>query len=169
MKRFLALLCAALLLAACHNESRDPVIKGYRLGQVSGLSLGADGVTADVALDLEVENPSAARYTLEALQATLYRENETARFADVVMEGTATIEPHSEATLAIPLTLRLLRPLALLATGLDGIDLSQFCADVDLTVRKGALKKRIQKERVPLSQLETLLGAASNTKQNESK
>lgn len=169
MKRFLVFLCAVLLLAACHSESRDPVIKGYRLGQVSNMSLGADGVTADMALDLEVENPSAARYTLEALHATLYRENETSRFGEVAMDGTATIEPRSAATVAIPLTLRLLRPLALLAGGLDGFDLSQFCADVDLTVRKGAFRKRIQKERVPLSQLETLLGAANNTNQDESK
>lgn len=162
MKRLLVLFSAVLLLAACHNESRDPVIKGYRLQQLSGLSLGIDGVTADMTLDLDVENPSSARYTLEALQATLYRLNETSRFAEVAMNGTAAIEPRSVDTVQIPLNVRLLRPLALLTGDFEGFDFSQFCADVDLTIRKGGLKKRIQKERVPLSALEKLLSSPEN-------
>ena len=123
MKRLLVLFSAVLLLAACHNESRDPVIKGYRLQQLSGLSLGIDGVTADMTLDLE---------------------------------------PRSVDTVQIPLNVRLLRPLALLTGDFEGFDLSQFCADVDLTIRKGGLKKRIQKERVPLSALEKLLSSPEN-------
>ena len=57
----------------------------------------------------------------------------------------------------------LLRPLALLSGGQDALDLSQYCADVDLTVRKGSLKKTIRKERLPLKQLEHLLGSRQNT------
>ena len=167
MKRLLVLLSAVLLLAACHNESRDPVIKGYKLEQVSGLSLGAEGVTADMTLDLDVENPSSARYTVESLEAILYRLDETSRFAYVTMDGTATIEPKSEKTVAIPLNVRLLRPLALLTGDMNGLDISQYCADVDLTVRKGGLKKRIQRERVPLAQLGQLLGTTQNPKPDE--
>ena len=163
MKRFLVLLCAALLLTACHDASQDPVIKGYRLQQVSRLSMGVEGVTADMVLSVDVDNPSKARYTLESLAATLYRGNETARFADVVMENTASIAPKSAQTVDLPLHVTLLRPLALLSGGQDALDLSQYCADVDLTVRKGSLKKTIRKERLPLKQLEYLLGSRQNT------
>ena len=78
------------------------------------------------------------------------------------MNGTAAIEPRSVDTVQIPLNVRLLRPLALLTGDFEGFDLSQFCADVDLTIRKGGLKKRIQKERVPLSALEKLLSSPEN-------
>ena len=65
----------------------------------------------------------------------------------------------------LPLHVRLLRPLALLSD--QGLDLSQYCADVDLTIRKGSLKKRIQRERVPLAHLEQLLVKAQTSQNNE--
>ena len=164
MKRFLALLCTLMMLTACHNASQDPVIKGYHLQQVGGLGLSANGVTADLVLDLDVENPSNATYTLESLHADVFRGAETGRFAEVTLPQSASIAPKSNATVAIPLQVLLLRPLALLSGGEDMLDLAQYVADVDLTVRKGSLKKRIQKERVPLSQLKDLF---SNLKVTE--
>jgi len=168
MKRILVLLSAVLLLASCHKASQDPVLKGYRLEQVSGLSLGADGVTIGMTLELDVENPSAARYTLESLDAVLYPLDGNTRFAHVIMDGTASIEPKSEKTVEIPLDVQLLRPLALLS-GEAGFQLADYCADVDMTIRRGGLKKHIQKERVPLSALEQLFITAQNPKQDESK
>ena len=168
MKRILVLLCSLLLLAACHNESRDPVIKGYRLNQVGGLSIGPGGMTADLVLEVDVENPSSARYTLESLQATLYRGFESTPYADAAMEGTAAVEPRSEQTISIPLSVRLARPLSLLTEGFS-TELSDYEADLDLTVRKGSLKKRIKKERVPLEQLGELLGTGSQKKETDEK
>lgn len=164
MKRILVLLCAALLLAACHDASQDPVIKGYRIDQVGGMSLSGDGVTVNLNIALDVDNPSSATYTLEMLDAILYRGTETAPFAEAVMTEQAGIAPRSSQTVAIPLRVKLLRPLALLSSS-EGFDLSQYCADLDLTVRKGSLKKRIQRERVPLSSLEQLF--KSNPTTNE--
>lgn len=168
MKRILVLLCSLLLLAACHNESRDPVIKGYRLDQVGGMSLGPGGLTTDLVLELDVENPSSARYTLESLTATLYRGPETVPYADAAMQGTAAVEPRSEQTVSIPVSVRLARPLSLLTEGFS-TDLEDYEADLDLTIRKGSFKKRIKKERVPLGQLSELLGAGSQKQETDEK
>ena len=159
MKRILVLFCTVLLLAACHNASQDPVIKGYRIQQVGGLGLSANGVTADMVLKLDVENPSNASYTLEALHADVYRNGENGRFAEVTLPQSASIAPRSNQSVDIPLQVLLLRPLSLLAGGEEMLDLSQYVADLDLTVRKGSLKKRIQKERVPLKDLHHLLSS----------
>ena len=158
MKRFFTLLCTAVLLTACPNPSQDPVIKGYRLQQTGGISLGAEGVTTGMVLNLDVENPSRATYAIESLNAIVYKGAETARFAQVDLLEAVSIAPGSEQTVALPLQVNLLRPLALLSGGSDGFDLSQYCADIDLLVRKGSLKKRIRQERVPLKDLEHLLG-----------
>jgi len=163
MKRIFALICTALLLTACHNAAKDPVIKGYNLQQSGGLGLGANGVTAGLVLNLDVENPSSATYTLESLHADVYRGNETARFAEVSMPQAASIAPRSNQTVAVPLQVVLLRPLALLSGGEDALDLDQYVADLDLTVSKGAFKKRIQKERMPLKELKNLLSNLKTT------
>lgn len=162
MKRFLALLCTAVLLTACHNPAQDPVIKGYHLDQVGGINLGANGVTTRMVLQLDVENPSRATYAIESLNAIVYTGMETARFAQVDLEEAVSIAPSSEQSVSLPLQVALLRPLALFSSSSDGLDLSQYCADLDLVVRKGSLKKRIQRERVPLKDLEHLLGNASS-------
>lgn len=159
MKRILVLICTALLLTACHNASQDPVIKGYWIQQVDGLGMSAGGVTADMVLNLDVENPSNATYTLEALHADVYRNGENGRFAEVTLPQSASIAPKSNQSVAIPLQVLLLRPLALIAGGEEMLDLSQYVADLDLTVRKGSLKKRIQRERVPLKDLQHLLSS----------
>lgn len=159
MKRILVLICTALLLAACHNASQDPVIKGYWIQQVDGLGMSAGGVTADLVLNLDVENPSNATYTLETLHADVYRNEENGRFAEVTLPQSASIAPKSNQSVAIPLQVLLLRPLALIAGGEEMLDLSQYVADLDLTVRKGSLKKRIQRERVPLKDLQHLLSS----------
>jgi hypothetical protein len=164
MKRFLAFLCAAVLLTACHNQAQDPVIKGYQIEQITGIGLNTEGVTTDMVLKLDVENPSAARYAIESLNAIVYKGAETARFAQVDMKEPVSIAPRSEQTVDLPLHVTLLRPLALLAGNSDGFDLSQYCADLDLVVRKGSLKKRIQRERVPLKDLEFLLSQFYETK-----
>lgn len=153
MKRIFVLLTLSLLLAGCREASREPVVTGYRIQQVGGLGLNAGVVNADVVLALDVDNPSRSRYTVESLQAVLYKESETGCFAEAEMKGTAEIAPGTGQTVSIPLELRILRPLALLAGGLEGFDLSQYCADIDLTVRKAAFRKKIRKERVPLSRL----------------
>ena len=163
MKRILAFMCAALILTACHDASKDPVIKGYRLQPSGGMGLGANGVTAGLVLNLDVENPSSASYTLEALRADVYRGSETSRFAEVTMPESASIAPRSSETVSIPLQELLLRPLALLSGGEDALDLAQYVADIDLTIRKGSLKKRVQKERVPLKDLKDLLGNFKTT------
>lgn len=159
MKRILVLICTALLLTACHNASQDPVIKGYWIQQVDGLGMSAGGVTADMVLNLDVENPSNATYTLETLHADVYRNGENGRFAEVTLPQSASIAPKSNQSVAIPLQVLLLRPLALIAGGEEMLDLSQYVADLDLTVRKGSLKKRIQRERVPLKDLQHLLSS----------
>ncbi|MBR3292249.1 MAG: hypothetical protein IKI66_08740 [Bacteroidales bacterium] len=159
MKRILVLFCTALLLTACHNASQDPVIKGYWIQQVDGLGMSAGGVTADMVLNLDVENPSNATYTLETLHADVYRNGENGRFAEVTLPQSASIAPKSNQSVAIPLQVLLLRPLALIAGGEEMLDLSQYVADLDLTVRKGSLKKRIQRERVPLKDLQHLLSS----------
>lgn len=156
MKRILILLASVLLLASC-SPSANPVIKGYRLQQVGGLSFGVEGVTAELTLDLDVENPSSARYTLESLKAILYKGFETSPFANLVMQEPVFIEPRTEATVSLPLDARFTRPLALLGGGFS-TDLSAYTADIDLTIRKGSFKKRITKERVPLDELGSLLG-----------
>ena len=168
MKRILTVLSLVLLLASCNRESRNLVITGYRLGQIGSPAFGLDGVTADLTLDLDIQNPSASRYTVESLKGILYRGTETSPFADVVMLESVFIEPASEGTVSLPLQARFLRPLALLGGGFS-TDLSAYTADIDLTVRKGSLKKRITRERIPLNQLGNLLGQTVKTKEHEEK
>ena len=163
MKRILVLFCTALLLTACHNASQDPVIRGYRIQQVDGLGMSANGVTANMVLSLDVDNPSNATYSLEALHADVYRNGENGRFAEVTLPQSASIAPRSNQSVDIPLQVLLLRPLSLLAGGEEMLDLSQYVADLDLTVSKGSLKKRIQRERVPLTDLQQLLSSPQTT------
>ncbi len=164
MKRLLVILSAILLLASCSNGSKDPVIKDYWIHQIGGLGFGLDGVTADMKLDINIENPSAVRYTVESLQATLYKQADTARFAYVELQEPVGIEPRSEGIVSLPLSVRLIRPLALLSGGI-GTDFSDYEADIDMLVHKGAFKKHIHQKRVPLDRFEHLLGTASKNQQ----
>jgi len=166
MKRLLAISSLLLLLAACHNEAMDPVITGYRMGQLGGLGIGLGGVTTDMSLEVDVTNPSSARYVLESLEATLYPKNDTTRFADVVMKESVSLEPRSEGTLSVPLSIRFTHPLSLLSRGLGG-SLSDYEADVDLLIRKGAFKKKIHRQRLPLDQIEGLLRTNEKNEYNE--
>ena len=166
MKRLPALLVLILLATACSQPSSNPEITGYRLGQIGSPVFGLDGVTADLTLEIDVKNPSKAQYTVESLEAILYRGTETSPFANLVMQESVSIEPRSEATVALPLQARFTRPLALLGGGFS-TDLSAYTADLDLTIRKGSFKKRIQKERVPLDQLGSLLGQTTTQKDHE--
>jgi LEA14-like dessication related protein len=166
MKRFLAILSAALLLAACHDASRDPVIKGYKLEQVSGLSFSSEGMVAEMDLVIDVENPSSATYSVESLEATLYKGMETARFAEATLKESVSIPPRSEQAVNLPLHVRLLRPLSLLSDN-QALELSNYCADIDMTIKKGSISRRIQRERVPLSSLEQLLGTYKKQQTNE--
>ena len=168
MKRLLVILSAMLLLVSCSNASKDPVIKGYRIHQIGGLGFGLDGVTADMKLDIDIENPSSARYTVESLQATLYKKDAADRFAYVELQEPVTLDPRSDGTVSLPLGVQLLRPLALLSGGI-GTDFSDYEADVDMLVRKGGLKKHIQRKRVPLDRFEFLLGGASQEQQTHEK
>ena len=169
MKRFLTLLALCLLAVACNDASRNPVIKGYRIHQVGGLGFGIDGLTADVQVDLDIENPSKARYTVEAMHADLFTAGDTVRYADVNLKEAAIIPPKSNGKIAIPLAMTIKRPLSLLGGALTD-DLSQYEADVDLTIRKGSIKKNIHKSRVPLNRILELLGKNTlfeNTETNE--
>jgi hypothetical protein len=162
MKRLLTLLTLILLAVAC-KPTPNPVIKDYRIAGAENFSVGLDGVTADMFLELDVENPASVSYTLESLDAILYRGVETSPYADLTMRGTASIEPNSDATVQIPITVRLLRPLSILTGGFD-TDLSKYEADVDLDIRRGSFKKHIKQERVPLDQLTRLLTGTDNKK-----
>lgn len=163
MKRIVAILVLVLLAAACTKDTRTPVVTGYRLSQIGSPGFGPEGVTADLTFEIDVQNPSADRFTVESLEAILYRGIETSPFANLVLQEAAFIEPKSEATISLPLKARFTRPLALLGGGLS-TDLSTYTADLDLTVRKGSYKKRITQERVPLDQLGRLLGNTAKTK-----
>jgi hypothetical protein len=167
MKRFFTLLALVLLLAACNDASRDPVIKDYRIQQVGGLAFGLNGLTADMMLDLDIENPSRARYVVEALHATLFPVNDTMRFADIYLKEATAIPPKSDGTVSIPLDVHILKPLSLLSGALSD-DLSKYEADVDLTIRKGSLKKTVRKQRVPLERIAELIGSARTQETNES-
>ena len=166
MKRLLSVLALILLLAACNSESRNPAIKGYRLSQAGGLGFGIDGVTAALTLDLDVENPSRSTYSLEALEATIYRGLETEPFAEVTMVEPVSIGPRCETTIPVPLNARFTRPLALLGGGFS-TDLADYTADLDLILRKGSFKKRITMQRVPLEQIGSLTGQTTHTKDHE--
>jgi len=166
MKRILAILVMVLLAAACTKDTRTPVITGYRLSQIGSPGIGPEGVTADLTLEIDVQNPSADRFTVETLEAILYRGVELSPFANLAMQESVSVEPKSEATVPIPLKARFTRPLALLGGGFS-TDLADYTADLDLTIRKGSLKKRITRERVPLDQLGSLLGQTQKTKEHE--
>ena len=157
MKRFLTLLLLALALTACNDASRNPVIKDYRFRQAGGFSFGLDGVTAGIWLDLDVENPSRAKYTVEALHADVFKAGNPDVFAVIDMEEPASILPQSDSTVSVPMSIRFLRPLALLG-GLTTDNLSQYEADVDMLIRKGSFKKNIKKQRMPLDRIANLLG-----------
>ena len=155
MKRILICLTLVLLAVAC-KPTPTPVIRDYRITGADGFSIGLDGVTADMVLELDVEYPASVDYTLESLDAILYKGVDTNPYANLTMQGTASIAPKSTETVPIPVTVRILRPLSILATGFD-TDLSKYEADVDLTIRRGSFKKRIRQERVPLDRLTDLI------------
>lgn len=157
MKRTFVLLAAVLLLASCHNSSKDPVVMDWNLGQMKGLHLTSAGVSADTMLELDIDNPSRARYTIESLLAVIYLGDSEKPFADVTANGTADINPNSRQKVSLPLSLNLRRPMALLGGDIEDSDLENGYADIDLTISKGGMKKRIKKEHVPLKDLRTLL------------
>lgn len=172
MKRLFTLLTLCLLVVACNDASRQPVIKGYRIHQVGGFGFGLDGLTAEVVLDLDVVNPSKARYTVESLHADIFPAGDTIRFAGIDLKESTSIQPWSDGKVAFPLDVKIKRPLSMLGGFMSEDQQSQYEADLDMTVRKGAMKKNIRKSRVPLGKLLELLGknemfTFENTESNE--
>ena len=55
----------------------------------------------------------------------------------------------------------------LFRSGFLSEDLTKYEADVDLTIRKGAMKKTIRKSRVPLDRILELLGQYEYANRNE--
>lgn len=173
MKRFFTLLALCLLVVACNDASRNPVIKGYRIHQVGGLGFGLDGLAAEVILDVDVENPTKARYTVESMHADIFPAGDTIRFAGIDLKKSTSIQPHSSGNVSFPLDVKIKRPLSMLGGFTsDEEEKTKYEADLDMTIRKGSMKKKIRKSRVPLGKILEMLGrnelfTIENTESNE--
>ena len=148
------LLTALVMLAAvsCKPASEQLVIKDWKVGQIENIGLAGSDVAAGLSVELDVENATRSTISIEDLTATLYKLKDGMRFADVVISEPVSVGPMTSEKVIIPLQLTLANPLALLIGGIDQ-DMSNYTADVDMTVRKGAFKKKIHEERIPLKEL----------------
>lgn len=156
MKRLSIILLSVFLLLFCScSRNALPTVSGCSIEQVKGLAWGEGGVSTDVTLKMDVSNPSSGTFAVESGNAVIHKAG-GAQFATVELSGSASIGPKEDAEVSLPLKVTLTNPLALLASGglsLDGIDPSQFTADVEVRVRKGVVARTIREKDIPLDRL----------------
>lgn len=149
MKKILLLIITILtILSGCSNykevEINDIKVDKIKLVSTSG---------AEISLGIEANNPTKASYTLTNFKAIVYRDG--VKFADINLMGNSTLPKISDTIVPVNLYMHLLDPLSLLTLGLDieSWDIDEFKTDFRLTVKKGALKKHIKRNNVPVSKI----------------
>ena len=155
MKRTITFLLSALLVVAgCSKNDRQVLIKGYEIKDISGVGFGKGYVSADVTVTLDIENQTSRECSLESLSAVMYR-SDGSRFADLAMNGTASIGGNISEKIDVPLKATFNNPFSMLSSGvLSGgkFDPAGITTDIDIKIKAGVFSKEIHKTGIPLEE-----------------
>ena len=150
-KIFILAALSLTVLAGCSvNDYKQLKLKSYDIASVTNFNYAKASVTAEVVLNLGVENPTRSEFVLESLEAVIYNKDGS-RVADATALEPAVVLPHSDTLVPLRLDATIFNPMLVMISG--NIDPTSMTADIDALVRSGALSKRIQKEKYPLSKL----------------
>jgi LEA14-like dessication related protein len=106
---------------------------------------------ADVYLNIAIYNPTSSEIKVSNINGTIYRDG--VKFAEITLKEETTIPPKARSEVIVPLNVKFLDPLSLLAIGLDinALEKNNFTADVKITAKDGMLKKNFNKNGISLN------------------
>ena len=147
-KLFLFLLLSTLLLQGCSS---------YKQISLEEVEFGKMKITAltkgKVNLTLKVNNPTRSTFKVTSIDG--YLMNGAIEFAKVSLPEEFQVKPGTPATADVQLEIEVSDPLALLTSGLSlsSLKAENFTVDAYMTIKKGAISKRLKIKDVPLRQL----------------
>ena len=106
-----------------------------------------------VNLTLKVNNPTRSTFKITSIDG--YLMNGAIECAKVSLPEEFQVKPGSPATADVQLEIEVSDPLALLTSGLslNSLKTENFTVDAYMTIKKGAISKRLKIKDVPLRQL----------------
>ena len=151
-KKILILLTVALtLLSGCSvNDYKQLRLKSYDIESVTNFNYAKASVSAEILLNIGVENPTRSQFVLQTLDVVVYKEDGS-RFATATALEPAVILPQSDTLVPLRLDASLLNPMLTMLS--RDVNPETMTADIDALVRSGAISKRIKKEKYPLKNL----------------
>ncbi|MEG0518020.1 MAG: hypothetical protein RR555_04000 [Bacteroidales bacterium] len=149
MRKYLIIIIALVSLLSSCAGYRDITIGTVDVAKVKLNS------ASKVSLDLSVcvSNPTKANFTLTNVQGMLYRDD--IPFANLALSEQISVPANYSGDVLIKTNITLLDPMAVLVMGLNlkSWHMDEFKIKLKATVKKGAFKKSIKLNNIPLDKL----------------
>lgn len=149
MRKYLIIIIALMSLLSSCAGYRDIAIGTVDVAKVKLNS--ASKVNLD--LSVYVSNPTNANFTLTDIQGVLYRDD--IPFADLTLNEPVSVSANYIGNILVKTNITLLDPMAVLVMGLNlkSWHMDEFKIKLKATVKKGAFKKSIKLNNIPLDKL----------------
>lgn len=149
MKKLLIMIVAlGLVLGGCANYRQ------IALEDVHPKKIRMAGITkADIELDLFVNNPTRAVFTVEDISGMVYKEG--VAFARISMSEPFKVHPGTPSKAEAVLRVEIADPVSALVMGLDfkSWDISHFTVDAQVKVKGKGMKRTFPIKGMPLKEL----------------
>lgn len=153
---FFYMICMALMAVSCkEGVIKEPSITGYRIAEISDVTMGKGVASATVRIDVDIDNPSRLSYAIDNLTATVYNES-SVRFADAVLREPVRAAADSTETIPVYLNVKFQKPLTILASGIlngKSFDMEGYTADIDTQIGVGKISRHIKKDGIPIAEV----------------
>ncbi len=146
-KKIIPLVITAMAVIYGCSNYRDIRLEEVKLQTIRLKSTSG----ADVYLNIAIYNPTSSEIKVSNINGTIYRDG--VKFAEITLKEETTIPPKARSEVIVPLNVKFLDPLSLLAIGLDinALEKNNFTADVKITAKDGMLKKNFNKNGISLN------------------
>lgn len=151
MKKFpFIILALAFIIGGCANY-RDIRIDDVDVAGIKVVALNA----AQVALELQVNNPTKAVFEIADVKGTLKKEGSPFAAITTVKGKECIIAPGNPSNAQLTLRIEVLDPLSAIVTGFKpgAWDMKEFTVDAIITIKKGAVAKIVKLKDLPAEQL----------------
>lgn len=169
MKRIpVILLIAAAILSGCSGNKKTVSLKGYDVQEITGVEFSKNSLGAGLMLNLDIENQTGRTLILDSGEAILYN-NTGKKFGEILITEPVVLPKNISDKINVPLKATFLNPMNIFSSGFlknGQFDTKGITADIDITIKSGALSKKISKKNVPLDKLADMLGETKD-KYNE--
>jgi len=147
---------SSLLLCGC-TDYKQLKVTSCKIGVLKGLSYSDGKASADLRLDVGVDNPTRSSFDVSDIDAILYY-NEGKPFAQITSDKSVNIAPGNDGMIPVLLKVTFLDPLAIM---FGGLDTKGMYADIEAKFHTGMIIKNFSKKGLSV---EKLVEAASNIK-----